>query len=112
MQIGKWGLCMGIVLASLSAAQGADEMQVMIQGAADTSFKADWVLTPLNGGSEQQGRWTGQVPQTYRLPPGRLDVVLKQTSARGRLDVTVSSGSNRSFSSTQGQGSEIRLSVQ
>lgn len=112
MKMSRWGLCMGIALASINTAQGADGIHIEIQGLPGTGFTADWELSPSAGGQKHKGRWEGQVPQVHDLPLGRLDVALKQTSTEGRLDVTVSAASSVSRSSTQGQGSEIHLSVQ
>lgn len=113
MKMIKWGLCMGIALATTNVAWGAaDGIRIEIQGSPGTGFMADWELFPSAGGEKSKGYWEGQVPQVYELPPGRLDVILIQTSSEGNLDVMVKTVSNVSRSSTQGEGSRIRLSVQ
>lgn len=113
MKLIEWGLCMGIALATTNVALGAaDGIRIEIQGLPGTGFMADWELFPSAGGGKSKGHWEGQVPQIYELPPGRLDVILKQTSSEGNLDVMVKTASSVSRSSTQGSGSLIHLSVQ
>lgn len=112
MRNGGLAAWLGLALAWAGSVQGEEGVMVMIDGEPGTTFTADWRFVEASNARALRGRWSGQVPQVHDLPTGALDMVLTQTSASGRLEVTVSAGSNRSYSATQGQGSQIRLLVQ
>lgn len=112
MRSGGFAVWLGLSLAVAGTVRGGEGVQIAITGEPGTAFIADWRLVETDSARVLKGRWSGQVPQIHDLPTGSLDMLLTQTSELGQLEVTVRSGSNRSYSATQGQGSQIRLRVQ
>ncbi|MCE8004816.1 hypothetical protein [Billgrantia ethanolica] len=85
------------------------EIVIVFDGVPNTRFQAS--LTIDDGGQITTHELEESVPSEYRYKGEVLEARIRQTSQEGALSVEVRKRGNVSRSSSQGQGSEIRLRV-
>lgn len=85
------------------------EIVVIFDGVPNTRFQASLKID--DGVQVVTHELEESVPSEYRYQGEALEARIRQTSQEGALSVEVRKQGNVSRSSTQGQGSEIRLQV-
>ncbi len=94
----------------MSAGQATDtekNIQVEISGTDETRYAATWTVTGSNG-EQQQFEESGNVPASYAYSGEAIAGTVTVLSDSGRVEVEIRKNGNRSRSSTQGKGSEIK----
>lgn len=86
-----------------------NEIVIIFDGVPGTRFQAS--LTIDDGDQVVTQELEESVPREYRYQGEALEAHIHQTSQEGALNVEVRKRGSVSRSSTQGQGSEIRLRV-
>jgi hypothetical protein len=86
-------------------------IQIVITGTDKTRYAATWTVIG-NNGERHRFEESGYVPANFTYNGQAIDGTVTALSDSGRLEVEIRKNGNRSRSSTQGKGSNIRVRVQ
>ncbi len=95
---------------SSAASDAENNIQINITGTDETRYSATWTVNGSNG-KQQQFEESGSVPASYAYSGEAIAGTVTVLNDSGRIEIEIRKDGNRSRSSTQGKGSEVKISV-